>query len=107
MANINWLRIVSNTGYTFFWTIVGLTAMGTITNIEMSLERYMICVLIVAGGQAGAVFFRELTKEAEKPPEYAHEVAEKPDDEKYYDGGIYHRMSPMAFRIYKFFEYVT
>lgn len=62
---INWLKIVANSGYMFFWMLVGFFTADTLFNLQIPFWEYVNICALIAFVNAGAVFCLELRNEAE------------------------------------------
>lgn len=103
---INWMKVIGNAGVAFFTSVMGLTAAGTLTSLEMSLTQYMVVVLIVAGGQGGAAFFREVTKQSENPPSIK-KAFEESQFEKLTDNPEEIKIKSKICKIHSILKYIT
>jgi len=91
---INWLKIVANTGYTYFLTLAGMLTADKLMNTERPIKEYILICLLVAFINAMIVFFAQIiqtlnnqTKRRPRPKKTSSKqigknTTDKPDEPK-------------------------
>jgi len=79
---INWLKVAANSGYIFFWMLVGFFSADTMFNLHIPFWEYVKVCTLIAFVNAGAVFCLELRTEAEDQDESIAQKEETVGDAK-------------------------
>lgn len=76
MANINWMKIVGNTGLAFFNSMIALVTLKSLMELQIGLKEFLIFCAFISILQGGAAFFREFTKHGNPPEQHVIDMAE-------------------------------